>query len=188
VQKSHPDPSLQGEARPEASPHLSAREFDRWYWTKAELIAFARTLSIPTGGSKLEVAERIRSVLDGRPIATPKPRKRSRLSEPLSSNTEIPADVVLSRELRNWLTAQVGPSFHFNAHMRTFFSSRAGATLGDAVEHWHATKHMRPTEIAPQFELNRFTRQWRKDHPNGTHQELMAAWHHHRATPTDQRN
>ncbi len=174
--------------RPDLSAALSAEEFDRWYWTKVELATFARSLGVSASGSKMEIADRIRATLDGSVAISPPRRTRNRLNAPMAENSVIPANVILSRELREWFVEHAGAGFHFNGHMREFLATGEGATLGAAVQHWHATKDVPVTEIAPQFELNRFTRQWRKDHPNGTHQELMAAWHHHRATPTDQRN
>lgn len=49
--------------------------------------------------------------------------------------------------------------------MRTFIADHAGANLGDAITHWHATRSADPRPIDAQFELNRFTRQWYFDHP-----------------------
>jgi hypothetical protein len=69
--------------------------------------------------------------------------------------------------------------------MRDFIATGAGRTLDHAVEHWHATRD-RPEggrEIAPQFELNRFVREWHTTNPGGTHREALAAWREHRARP-----
>lgn len=54
--------------------------------------------------------------------------------------------------------------------------------------HWHATRPTGPRDIDGQFELNRFTRQWYTDHPEGSRAELWQAWTVYRATPTDRRS
>jgi hypothetical protein len=71
--------------------------------------------------------------------------------------------------------------------MRAFIEKGAGRTLGDAIDHWHASRRLEPGEISSQFELNRFTRQWHADHPAGERHELAAAWREYRSLPTDAR-
>ena len=71
--------------------------------------------------------------------------------------------------------------------MRAFIAA-GGRTLGDAVDHWYATRHRGPQEIEPQFELNRFGRAWRVAHPGSTHTEMLAAWADHRALPVEERS
>ncbi len=50
-------------SRPVPGPGLSVAEFDAWDWRKDELIAFAKTLSVPTRGTKEARAKRIRTQL-----------------------------------------------------------------------------------------------------------------------------
>ena len=50
-------------SRPAPGPGLSVAEFDAWDWRKDELIAFAKTLSVPTRGTKEALAKRIRTQL-----------------------------------------------------------------------------------------------------------------------------
>jgi hypothetical protein len=95
--------------------------------------------------------------------------------------------VVLSRELRDWFAAEIGPQFHSDQHMRDFMRQGSGRTLGDAVDHWYATRDAPRPEISGQFELNRFTRDWRAGNPDGTREELLAAWAQYRDTPADER-
>jgi hypothetical protein len=49
---------------------ISIAEFDAGTWRKDELIALARTLSIPTKGTKADIADRIRVTLIRRSIST----------------------------------------------------------------------------------------------------------------------
>ncbi|MCJ1698431.1 hypothetical protein MT356_01770 [Rathayibacter festucae] len=44
-----------------------------------------------------------------------------------------------------------------------------------------------PRPIDPRFELNRFTRAWHAEHPDGDRSGLLAAWQEYRALPADAR-
>ena len=173
--------------RPEPTSGLAPAEIERWYWTQAELRQIARELGIPSSGTKGELAARVRAGLAGEPLPSTKKRPRNRLERPLGRDTVIPDGVVLSRELRDWFVAQLGPTFHADRHMRRFLKEGAGKTLGDAVEHWISTRDAAEDEIEPQFELNRFTRQWWRANPDGSREELRDAWLVYRSTPVDKR-
>jgi hypothetical protein len=178
------------ESRPPLTDRLPAEEFLRWYWLRAELAAFARILVLGTGGAKIELTDRIAARLAGRsvPAAVRHRRSPGRLPEPLTSATVIPAGQPCSQQVRQWLVGAVGPSFRFDAAMREFFASTDGPrTLGDAVTHWHRTRRQPRKAIDPQFELNRFTRRWHRDHPDGSRRDLLADWAAYRARPVDQR-
>ncbi|MER2133796.1 MAG: hypothetical protein ABS910_03865 [Arthrobacter sp.] len=175
--------------RPALSSSLGADEFRRWYWLKEELQAFARAQQIPTTGSKEQLAERVAAFLAGAPLPAPaaKPRRsRQRLVPPLTIQTVIPAGHPCSQVLREFFVHALGAGFRFDAPMREFFAANDGtATLAAALDHWHATRDTRP--IGPQFELNRFSRDWHASHPGGTRDQMLEAWKAHRSLPVDQR-
>ncbi len=173
--------------RPEPSSDLDATEFERWYWTQAELRQIARGLGISTAGRKDELAARVSAALAGRPLPERAPRRRSRLEGPLSRETVIPDGVVLSRNLREWFEGEVGADFRADRHLREFLHDGAGRTLGEAVDHYRATRDRPPSEIESQFELNRFTRRWWKANPGGTRAQLLEAWRVYRETPVERR-
>jgi SAP domain-containing new25/Domain of unknown function (DUF6434) len=178
------------ESRPPLTDRLSAEEFLRWYWLRAELAAFARMLGLGAGGPKTELTDRIAARLAGRsvPVAVRHRRRPGRLPEPLTSATVIPTDQPCTQPVRQWLVDAVGPSFRFDAAMREFFASADGLhTLGDAVTHWHRTRQQARRAIDPQFELNRFTRRWHLDRPQGSRTELLADWAAYRALPVEHR-
>lgn len=160
-------------------------EFRRWYWLRDELAGFARQLGLSTAGGKVELADRIAARLGGR-ASTPPVRRTAgaQLTGALSTETVIPAGQRSSQALRAFFEAEIGPTFHFDGHMRSFISA-GGATLGDAIGHWYATRDAEPTEIAAQFEYNRFTRQWHTDNPHGTREQLLADWWALRTAPRD---
>ena len=175
------------EQRPALVPSLTEREFRRWYWLRDELAGFARTLGVSPTGGKHELADRIADALGGRPVLVPERRVAGeQLTAPVTADTVIPVGQRSSQVLREFFRAHVGPSFRFDGAMRSFIGA-GGATLGDAIEHWYATRDAAPKPITSQFELNRFTRQWHEDHPSGTREQLMADWWTYRALPTDAR-
>ena len=177
--------------RPALSSSLGAGEFRRWYWLKDELQAFARAQQIPATVSKEQLAERVAAYLAGKPLPAPaaKPRRsRQRLVPPLTIHTVIPAGHPCSQVLREFFVNALGPGFRFDAPMREFFAANDGtATLAAALDHWHATRAAAAGPIGPQFELNRFARDWHAAHPGGTRDQMLSAWKVHRSLPADRR-
>ena len=177
--------------RPPLTPELPGPELLRWYWLKEELTQFARTLGIRTTGSKQILTQRIAAYLDGRIFTEPtvaRPAPSTQLSGTLTGDMMIPVGQRCSQVVRGWFLEQLGPSFRFDKAMRGFFARTDGTqTLADALDHWYATRNMQQQEPAAQFEYNRFTQSWYKLHPNGSRQELLAAWRAYRNQPIDKR-
>ncbi|MFJ5549448.1 DUF6434 domain-containing protein [Streptomyces sp. NPDC093225] len=180
-------------ARPALSRALTGDELARWYWTLAELTAFARELGVPRGGGKEALTERLRAALDGAPPAGAAPGARRargtgrQLAAPVDGTSVIPEGQRCSQVLREFFRREIGPTFHFDAFMRQFVAEGAGLTLADAVAHWHDTRAeaARPQEIGAQFEFNRFLREWHAAHPDAPRAEAVRAWQDHRSRPRD---
>lgn len=174
--------------RPSLGPTLTEHEFRRWYWTMAELQPFARSLGLSAIGPKADLTSRIAARLAGRP--TPEsPRRRPTsppLDGPLTLSTMIPTGQRSTQELRAFFMAEIGPGFRFNGHMRAFLLA-GGATLGDAVEHWHRTVGSPLPAPSESLEFNQFTRAWHAANPGGTAAQCRTAWAAHRSLPADQR-
>lgn len=169
------------------TPSLDASEFTRWYWTVAELAAFAGELGLSRRGPKSALTERIRATLAGEPVVDPPLRRRTRLTPPITRATVIPDGLVLSRELRDWFVAEVGHDFRANEALRRFLAEESGRTLGEALECYLVSRWAPSATIGEQFEFNAFVRAWWERHPDGTDSELRRAWARWRATPIDQR-
>jgi hypothetical protein len=180
------------EQRPLLTPALSGAELLRWYWLKEELVVLARTMGVGTGGGKVELTARLAATLDG--VPPPPTARRSvravgkQLLEPLTRDSVIPPGQRCSEHLRRFMVAAVGPAFRFDGPMRRFVAEGAGRTLGEAVDHWWASRSGPKEEIASQFELNRFVREWHRRHPGARRSDALAAWREHRALPIDCRH
>ncbi|MEM7340559.1 MAG: DUF6434 domain-containing protein [Actinomycetota bacterium] len=175
------------DARPAPSAALSEHEFRRWYWTLEELKTLARALGVATSGRKADVTERIAAALAGRrQPSTTRATTEDVIGSTLSAATAIPPKQRATQELRRWFQAEIGPSFRFDGHMRAFLAD-GGGTLGDAVDHWHATRGVELPTQSDSLEFNRFTKAWHRAHPSGSADEARAAWARYRALPTDQR-
>lgn len=177
--------------RPALHSGMHPDEFRRWYYLKAELTGFARQLGLATSGSKCVVTARIDSALAGDDAPRDDIRREGRggpqLRRPVSRASVIPAGQRCSQVLREFFREEVGATFRFDASMREFVANGTGRTLGEAVDHWWTTRGRGGAPIGPQFELNRFTRQWWRANLGGTRDELRAAWVTYRNEPDDAR-
>lgn len=177
--------------RPPLTAALTGAELRRWYWTKEELAALARSLRLRTTGGKRVLTDRVAAALDGVPFVEPDAPTRTAstpLSGPLTASTVIPAGQRCSQAVRAWFIEQVGSGFGFDAPMREFFAGTDGTdTLQDALDHYRATRSRGRGPIGAQFEYNRFTRDWHDRHPGGSAAEARRAWRKHRALPAEDR-
>jgi SAP domain-containing new25/Domain of unknown function (DUF6434) len=180
--------------RPPLARSLDATEFRRWYWLKQELLDFAKQEGIATSGDKPTLSNRIALFLTGvdaqqisTTIRTARHTISRRLPEPLTAETVLGPRQASSQQLRTFFETEIGRRFSYDVHMRTFLASDQHKTLGDAVEHWYATRGAAKPETLPQLELVRFTKAWHAANPTGTQVECRAAWQRYKALPIDER-
>jgi SAP domain-containing new25/Domain of unknown function (DUF6434) len=178
--------------RPALSSDLSSAEFLRWYWLKSELLQFARSHGVGTAGDKPALTQRIALFLAGADV--PGQQKHAarmtvstRIAEPSTLDTVIGARQAASQQLRAFFVQVIGHRFSYDIHMRTFLASDRTKTLGEAVDHWYASRGSLKPETLPQLEFVRFTKAWHVSNPNSSQVECRAAWKRHRSLPVDQR-
>ncbi|MCM3660714.1 SAP domain-containing protein [Georgenia satyanarayanai] len=178
------------ETRPALTAVRSGAELRRWYWLRAELQDLAGALGLSRSGGKEELLQRLSAALDGEPVPAPARRRPAarQLTAPVGPRTVIPDGQRCSQVLRHFFTAEVGPAFRFDEHMREFIAQGEGRTLAEAVEHWHRTREVQTGKIGRQFEYNGFTRAWFAAHPGGTQPQCLEAWQRYRALPVDARD
>lgn len=173
--------------RPQLSRDLAATIFAEHYWLRAELAEFCRNNNISAAGSKQDLAARIAALLSGEP-QPPVARKSSHGKMPARFTRAAPIGPGwrCSEALRAFISGEIGRPFRFDRFMRAQIGSGSGAALGDVIDAWREQEG-RSHEIEPQFEYNRFTREYRAHVPNATHASVVAAWKRYREIPVSQR-
>lgn len=174
------------ERRPPLTSALSPEDFRDFYWLKSELLDFCRVEGLRSSGSKIEIADRVEHYL--RTGQAKEPERQTRPSSSFDWNrSELTTETVITDSYRNTRTVraffveQLGPSFRFSVPFMAWMKSNAGKTLGDAVEAWkqlkgEAASARGPKNIAPQFEFNRYVRDFLADNPGRPRSEALACW------------
>jgi hypothetical protein len=172
------------ESRPDLCAVTAADDVTGWYWTRTELVQIARNHGVTTQGSKAELQKRIAATLSGGTPepAGPPPRGSGRLVPPFAPGMSVPAGQPVTRELRQWMSGQLGREVRVTQQIRDFMRNPQGRTLRDLLV--LAEQPSEPGAISQQFELNRFMRIMKTQQPNLTHAERMAAWREFRQRPT----
>lgn len=173
--------------RPTLNKDISLTNFNDFYWLKEELVAFCRTEGISTAGGKLELAGRIQTYLSTGTIVKPETIiKKSHSTfdwktEPLTPSTIITDSYRNSENVRAFFLAEIGSHFSFNVKFMNWMKQATGKTLQDAIEEWKKINDLKKdknyqTEIAPQFEYNRYMRAFLADNPDLTTKDAMKYW------------
>jgi len=172
--------------RPPLNTHISPKDFREFYWLKKELMAFCKQEGLRTSGSKTEITERIIHFLEtGKKetyVSTSKPSSTfDWQQEALSLETVITDNYKNTENVRNFFEQELGKGFKFNVKFMNWMKSHVGKTLQEATEAWKKIKmedktSKRPKEIAPQFEYNRYLRDFLADNPQLTREVGIELW------------
>nr|WP_318540569.1 DUF6434 domain-containing protein [Terribacillus saccharophilus] len=179
--------------RPELTRITNADDFLNYYWLKEELVQFCRENELPVSGSKMEITARIESFLRDGLIEKPKQkqsRRKKRSKEPLSRSTVITEDHRCSQDVRAFFKQEIGEHFHFSTYIQDYFRANIGKTYEDAINAWHEeqTRKQDPAykkDIAPQFEYNRFIREFFSNPINKgkSRSQAVEAWNKKKSKP-----
>lgn len=175
------------EQRPLLNTDLSPSDFTAFYWLKAELEAFCKTVGLKRTGSKSEIANRIVFYLK-----TGKAPEEGKLTKKAISNfdwkkEQLGLDTVItdnyknSENVRLFFIRHLGKSFKFNVQFMNWMKTNTGKTLQDAMEVWQRIieekkANKAPKDIAPQFEYNRYLRDFLADNPGKDRKVGIALW------------
>ena len=174
--------------RPTLTNSTTPKDFQDFYWLKEELSTFCRQEGLKVGGSKIELASRITHYLrtgernSTTPKSTPKPSSKfDWRTEQLSLTTKITDNYTNTENVRLFFEQAIGKSFKFNVKFMNWMKTNKGKTLSDAVAAWQIIKQAakdqtRPKEIAPQFEYNRYLRDFLQDNPNKDRKMGIELW------------
>ncbi|MEL7160430.1 MAG: DUF6434 domain-containing protein [Bacteroidota bacterium] len=174
--------------RPPLDRNISLSDFQDFYWLKRELQVFCREEGLRTTGKKLEIANRIVHYLKtGETGATPPSEPypvRSKFDwkkAPLHRETIITDNYRNTENVRRFFRREIGQGFKFNVRFMEWMRTNVGKSLGDAITAWQTIARDRkrasgPKQIAPQFEYNRYLRDYLADNPNGDRTTGIALW------------
>lgn len=173
--------------RPTLSKELNVQQFSDFYWLKEELQSFCRDNGISASGSKVEIADRIKTFLQTgeikKPLRNTSNKAKSQTQTTLSLDTVIMENHRCSQQVRAFFKEAIHPKFHFSTYIQNYFKNNVGKTYRDVVDTWHEEELRKKDpsyqkEIAPQFEYNQFTRDFFAD-PNNkgkSREEAIEAW------------
>lgn len=173
--------------RPSLNKNISVKDFQDFYWLKAELVNFCSAENLPKQGSKLELAKRIEYYLQTGEIPKIKVKAKKKTSNfdwntaVLSLDTIITDNYKNTVNVRDFFATHLGKSFKFNVIFMNWMKANTGKTLADAIQEWKniklTKKHTKePKNIEPQFEYNRYIRDFLKDNPDKNRATAIRYW------------
>lgn len=181
--------------RPPLNRAISVRDFQDFYWLKAELQEFCRDHGLSTSGGKIEISERIETFLrtGKRQRATTRRTATSSApasSKPLTLDTVIHAGFKCGQRERAFFESVIGSNFRFTVRLQKFIKANVGKTYQDIVDAWYEQEEQKKsgeyrTKIAPQFEYNRFIRAYFDDPDNqsASLKDAIRQWKEVRSQP-----
>ncbi len=174
--------------RPILNKKISTRDFRDFYWLKEELVKFCRAEGLKATGGKIEISERIENYLETGQTELNQESKAIKpvsnfdwKSEKLSLETVITDNYKNTENVRSFLQQHIGKHFKFNVKFMNWMKYNPEKTLSDAISEWKQiyskTKtSTEPKNIAPQFEYNRYLRDFLADNPNMRRETGIELW------------
>ena len=174
--------------RPELDNNIKIDDFIDFYWLKEELINFCRIEGLEKQGGKIELADRIIKYLKTGIKAKKTENRKSKSNSKFDwNNEELTLQTIITDNYKNtenaraFFTDKIGKEFKFNVKFMNWMKCNVGLTLDNAVNVWNDFKIEKkndksPKEIAPQFEYNRYIRDFLKDNPDKTKKVAIKYW------------
>ncbi|MEM9299223.1 MAG: DUF6434 domain-containing protein [Bacteroidota bacterium] len=181
--------------RPDLENIMSGAEFNRWYWTKEEMVKICRNAGLPVNGRKFDLRDRIMYALDNKGETLSWQKKNKPISKfnwaksQLTLETEITDNVSFGPNFRNFLKSQIGNKFYCHSDFMDWVKSNAGRTLRDAVEKWLELERRKddPTfkrDIADNNMYAQYTRDFIEDNPGKSLKDAKKYWLLKKQLPT----
>lgn len=176
------------DTRPNLNKKISIKDFQEFYWLKEELVKFCREEELKTSGGKIEITKRIENFLKtgNKQLIKTKSKHKSKSTfdwknEQLSLATKITDNYKNTENVRKFFEEYIGKHFKFNVRFMNWMKSNYGKTLKEAIEEWKKIKtvekiSIKPKEIAPQFEYNRYLRDFLLDNPDSNRELGIKLW------------
>jgi hypothetical protein len=179
--------------RPKLTKNINLQSFKDYYWLKEELQSFCRENGISTSGSKIELTNRVELFLHTGEIT--KPIRKSTTPMKTTPQAELTLDTVITENHRCSQVVRaffktIIPTFHFSTFIQNYLKNNVGKTYRDVVNAWYEEEERKKDpsytkEIAPQFEYNRFIRDYFADPSNKgkSRNEAISAWNEIKKLP-----
>ncbi len=173
------------ERRPDIGQVSDGAELRRWYWSKEELVAHARTLGLKRTGGKFLILDRIAHFLDTGEREFPgdvtvKPRSKCDWhSAPLTRETVITDSYKNTQNVRRFFKSELGDSFKFNIAFMEWMRTNTGRTLADACVAYReirAVEKDTPAAIPDHNQFNQYTRDFLDDNPDLSMDDVRRVW------------
>ena len=171
------------EERPVFDKTLDSKTFQKFYYTKKELLDFCRENHISTSGGKLELAERIISFLDTGYVlklaSTANRKTHNSQPQVITTSTLIEDKFVCSQKHRAFFEEHIGKQFSFFVSFQKWLKSNAGKTYKDAIDAYYAIleeKKNGKTKIDKQFEYNTYIRDFFEDNKEKSLDDAIKCW------------
>ena len=180
--------------RPPFGDIRTGKEFNRWYWLKAELVAICREAGLPAHGRKFDLRDRIMYALDHEGARLPEPAPSHQDSHfdwaksNLTPETLITDSVTFGPNFRRFMQGQVAGRFRCSAAFMDWVKANTGRTLKDAVAAYEAQerKHQTtPRPIAAGNMYNQYTRDILADNPQLGPDDARNYWLRKKTMPTE---
>lgn len=179
--------------RPAISNIQSGEELKKWYWLKEELVAYARHAGISYVGSKLEIIERLASLLDG--IQKKQAKKKNPDSafnwpkEHLFPKTIITDSYTNGPNTRTFFKKYCGDKFRFTIPFMNWMKTNTGKRLKDAIAEWKRldklSKDKNFISVIPEGnQYNKYIRDFFADNPGKTMKDARQYWKLKRSLPS----
>lgn len=174
--------------RPKLDKYISLQDFKDFYWLKSELVTFGKTIGIDTSGGKIDITERIAEYIQtGFVSKKANSKKQSKTSkfdwnnETLSLDTVITDSYKNTENVRKFFIENIGNHFSVNVLFIKWTKENIGASLKDAIKEWNRIQELKKdknykTDIAPQFEYNRYMRAFLADNTYKTIKDARKYW------------
>jgi hypothetical protein len=172
--------------RPLLDKDLSVEAFNDYYWLKEDLVAFCRIYGINTSGGKMDIEDRIRTLLTTGEIIA-KVENQKFLSDfdwkksELTLNTLVTDNYKNTENVRAFMKKHIGEHFKFNVDRMKWMQDNVGKTLGEAIEAWKKIAERKKrlkivNTIAPQFEYNAYIRDFLADNKDKSIKDAIEYW------------
>lgn len=180
--------------RPNILEIRTGQDLKKWYWLKAELVAFAKNTGASYVGSKFAVLDRLADKLDGGTVKietkTFATSKFNWAKSVLTLDTIITDSYTNGPNTRKFFESRCGDKFRFSIPFMNWMKENQGKKLQDAIVEWERLETLSKdknfkSEIPAGNEYNKYVRDFFADNPDKTIDQARRFWKLKRNLPLE---